>query len=116
MRESSHKCQICGRPSQHFCHYCGSGGTGIVFYCSDHRCAHFADQITRELKSEKSEAIEKASTCKPRDRGFPNQQYPWNRNIWKDSEKKGLESHHWFLLGVFAFLILGLIVSLAQGR
>jgi hypothetical protein len=72
--------------------YCGPPDR---FYCSDHRCAHFAEQIAREAKAEAEKA---------RNTGSPKSQ----RNM--------PEWVRWFLFLVMAAMLLLTLYEIAKGN
>lgn len=43
------QCIVCNRQAEYLCALCG-GSKGTVFFCADHRCIHFADDIAKELE------------------------------------------------------------------
>jgi hypothetical protein len=112
LSDSSQKCVVCSLPAEYVCLYCGPP---TRFYCPDHRCAHFAEQIAWEAKVERERI--RITTSSPQLRGFPNQEYPWNRNIWKDpKEKKFPEALRWFMFAIVTGLILLAIYGAMNGN
>ena len=46
MPEDGNRCRTCNQPAQYVCLYCNP----MSFYCHDHRCIHFAENIAAEYE------------------------------------------------------------------
>jgi hypothetical protein len=80
-------------------------------YCSDHRCAHFADKIAQEAKAEK-ERIRGNKT-----KGFQGQRHLLDPVFWKDpNEKESPEWLRWFMFAVVLCLAMLAVYGAIEGN
>ena len=60
---------------------------------------------------------QEATLMIPRRRSFPNQDLPWNKDLWvKKGEKKFPEWLRWFMFAMVAALFVLCIVEAIQGK